>query len=157
MALTKCKECGAEVSNKAEACPKCGAKVRKTYGCGTLILIFIVLAIFGSIFNGPEKQTSTTDTKTSQAAAEEPLTEKGKKVKQKHPDWSNRVSNSVGDKKIFIGMTDHQVIAAWGPPHKVNTTTGTYGSHEQWVMHDSPDSDYVYFQNGILTSIQQSK
>lgn len=27
MALIKCKECGGEVSTKAKACPKCGAKV----------------------------------------------------------------------------------------------------------------------------------
>ncbi|WP_305831489.1 zinc-ribbon domain-containing protein [Pseudomonas aeruginosa] len=26
MALIKCKECGAQVSNKAKACPSCGAK-----------------------------------------------------------------------------------------------------------------------------------
>ncbi len=30
MALIKCKECGGEVSTKAKACPKCGAKVPRT-------------------------------------------------------------------------------------------------------------------------------
>ena len=30
MALVACKECGTEVSTKAMACPKCGAKVPKT-------------------------------------------------------------------------------------------------------------------------------
>jgi len=30
MALISCKECGAEISTKASACPKCGAKVPKT-------------------------------------------------------------------------------------------------------------------------------
>jgi DNA-directed RNA polymerase subunit RPC12/RpoP len=29
MALINCKECGAEVSDKALDCPKCGAKLRK--------------------------------------------------------------------------------------------------------------------------------
>lgn len=29
MALVNCKECGAEVSDKALDCPKCGAKLRK--------------------------------------------------------------------------------------------------------------------------------
>ncbi|HCI3908997.1 TPA: zinc-ribbon domain-containing protein, partial [Pseudomonas aeruginosa] len=32
MALIKCKECGAQVSNKAKACPSCGAKVPKSVG-----------------------------------------------------------------------------------------------------------------------------
>ena len=31
MALIKCPECGAEVSDKAEACPKCGYPIRIMY------------------------------------------------------------------------------------------------------------------------------
>ena len=30
MAIVSCKDCGAEVSTSAKACPKCGAKVPKT-------------------------------------------------------------------------------------------------------------------------------
>ncbi|WP_151888078.1 zinc ribbon domain-containing protein [Pseudomonas aeruginosa] len=46
MALIKCKECGAQVSNKAKACPSCGAKVPKSVGViGWLFVIFIVLPI----------------------------------------------------------------------------------------------------------------
>lgn len=30
MAMTKCKECGSDISNKADACPKCGAKPKRT-------------------------------------------------------------------------------------------------------------------------------
>lgn len=29
MALKNCKECGYQVSDKADNCPKCGAKVKK--------------------------------------------------------------------------------------------------------------------------------
>ncbi|WP_420492355.1 zinc-ribbon domain-containing protein [Pseudomonas aeruginosa] len=46
MALIKCKECGAQVSNKAKACPSCGAKVPKSVGViGWLFVILIVLPI----------------------------------------------------------------------------------------------------------------
>lgn len=31
MALTKCKECGAQLSTKAKTCPSCGAKPRRTH------------------------------------------------------------------------------------------------------------------------------
>ena len=42
MALIKCKECGNEVSDKAENCPECGAKVGpKQYGSGTLIVAIV--------------------------------------------------------------------------------------------------------------------
>ena len=39
---------------------------------------------------------------------------------------------------------------AWGAPDHINTTTGNYGTHEQWVY----DDRYLYFKNGILTSRQ---
>ena len=43
MALRKCKECGKEVSTKAEACPNCGAK-QKTKKSGCLIILGVLLA-----------------------------------------------------------------------------------------------------------------
>ena len=49
MAITKCKECGGEMSTKADACPKCGAKPRRLSGCLLVILVvilgFVVLAL----------------------------------------------------------------------------------------------------------------
>ena len=51
MAMTKCRECGAEVSTKAEACPSCGAKLKSRSGCGTLVaaafLIIVALVFIG--------------------------------------------------------------------------------------------------------------
>jgi hypothetical protein len=56
MALIKCKECGVEVSSKAETCPNCGARVKaKPMGCGTFIgVVFIggiIISIFSNIFS----------------------------------------------------------------------------------------------------------
>lgn len=46
MAMTKCKECGADISTKAEACPKCGARQpRPTSGCAWLVAIFVALPL----------------------------------------------------------------------------------------------------------------
>jgi hypothetical protein len=52
MAMTKCRECKKDISSKAESCPHCGAPVAKPkkssgIGCGTVIVIAIVLAIVG--------------------------------------------------------------------------------------------------------------
>lgn len=47
MALTKCKECGKEVSKKAESCPGCGAPIKgkssgtSGIGCGGLAVVLI--------------------------------------------------------------------------------------------------------------------
>jgi len=64
MALIKCKECGTEVSSKAESCPKCGARVKaKSIGCGTaivvIILALIVMAAFNDIFSPNSKSSNT--------------------------------------------------------------------------------------------------
>jgi len=70
MALIKCKECGTEVSSKAETCPKCGARVAaKPMGCGTLIgVIFlggIIISVFSSIFSSGTGNDTTSTTKSS--------------------------------------------------------------------------------------------
>jgi len=55
MALIECNECGNEVSNKAEQCPKCGApikppkplkKEKKPLGCGVWVVGLFIVAIF---------------------------------------------------------------------------------------------------------------
>lgn len=52
MALIKCKECNKEISNKAEACPQCGAKVgRKPLGCGTLLALIAFVIIMSSVWD----------------------------------------------------------------------------------------------------------
>lgn len=53
---------------------------------------------------------------------------------------------------VYIGMTKQQVLASnWGRPSDVNRTTGSFGTHEQWVY---GGSNYLYFENGVLTAIQ---
>ena len=55
---------------------------------------------------------------------------------------------------VAIGMTKSQVRnkTNWGEPNEINTTTNNYGTHEQWVY---DDYQYLYFDNGKLTTIQQ--
>lgn len=75
MALLKCKECGGEVSSKAEACPKCGARVAvKSMGCGTLIGILIlggvIISAYSSIFSsGSSSKTSSVTTSKHSASS----------------------------------------------------------------------------------------
>jgi hypothetical protein len=69
MALTKCKECGAKVSTKAESCPACGAPVKKKprqYGCFSLIVVLTVLFVGLSqvLDSGPSSVSRPTQTST---------------------------------------------------------------------------------------------
>jgi hypothetical protein len=52
---------------------------------------------------------------------------------------------------VTPGMTQEEVLASsWGKPRKINRSTYTFGTREQWVY----DGGYLYFRDGILDSIQ---
>lgn len=58
MAMTKCKECGNEISTKADACPKRGAKQPAT-GCLTWVVAgFLFLVVATMVSNLGNKDTS---------------------------------------------------------------------------------------------------
>ena len=61
--------------------------------------------------------------------------------------------------RIRIGMTDEQVRASWGLSKyiKINTTTTASGRHEQWCLNYRRGGyqTFLYFDNGILTCIQE--
>jgi hypothetical protein len=58
----------------------------------------------------------------------------------------------VAKQGVHIGMTQEEAIkSSWGKPERVNRTTRRSGVHEQWVY---GGRNYLYFENGILTTIQ---
>lgn len=68
MALIRCKECGTEVSDKAAACPKCGAPInpskpvapaKKGMGCLSWIIAgFFALVVFVMVSNSVRQDTA---------------------------------------------------------------------------------------------------
>ncbi len=80
MAMTRCKECGNEISTKADSCPKCGAKQVRTSGCAKVVLGFIVLIVLLSVLGQCNRDSSdtanrpqaTSATAPAQTAAESP-------------------------------------------------------------------------------------
>ncbi|MES2224201.1 MAG: hypothetical protein V4469_04695 [Patescibacteria group bacterium] len=74
------------------------------------------------------------------------------KLCAKYLDWSKKTCDMVSNKEIAIGMTAEQVRLSIGKPDKINTTTTANANHEQWVY----GVDYVYFDEGIVTAVQQS-
>jgi hypothetical protein len=72
MAMTRCKECGTEISTKAEACPKCGAKVARTSMAalgGLAIIAFIVISVAIGVSDGGGSSPSGTSSAMSTAQA----------------------------------------------------------------------------------------
>ena len=54
---------------------------------------------------------------------------------------------------LRIGISKEACEAICGKPDKINTTTGSWGVHEQWVYKDK----YIYFENGLVTAIQEEE
>ncbi len=56
---------------------------------------------------------------------------------------------------VRIGMSEQDVLdSSWGKPTKINKSVYSWGTHEQWVY---PNDNYLYFENGKLTSIQTNE
>jgi len=53
MSMVKCPECGNVISKTARTCPQCGhRKKRFLDGCGTLLVIILVIAVVIWLFGG---------------------------------------------------------------------------------------------------------
>lgn len=60
MALKQCKECGNQVSDKAQSCPSCGAKQPKKMGIFAWIaIIFVGLLVIGAIADGGDGSSAS--------------------------------------------------------------------------------------------------
>jgi hypothetical protein len=58
--------------------------------------------------------------------------------------------DAVSSRHIALGMSQCEVIAAWGRPERANRSVGSFGEHYQLVYGDG----YVYTENGTVTSWQ---
>lgn len=79
-----------------------------------------------------------------QAAVRRELARRGSVSKQDQADWNKGF--------VRIGMSEHVAVCSWGPYFDVNTTTGAWGVHRQYVM--GQFGPYVYTENGRVTSFQ---
>jgi hypothetical protein len=65
--------------------------------------------------------------------------------------WSTRIWSAIENAKVFVGMTQDQAAMSWGYPSDTNKTITGNSTYTQWVY---KSGSYLYFENGILTSIQ---
>jgi invasion protein IalB len=63
MALKNCKECGHQVSDKADSCPQCGAKIKKGLPRWVVwgVFIFVFAAIIGSCQDESNSKANNSD------------------------------------------------------------------------------------------------
>lgn len=74
---------------------------------------------------------------------------------ENYPYWPDKVKEAIKNGQFFLGMTVQQVVASFGRlPDDVNSTTGSWGVHDQYIWEEMGGTQYLYFENGILTSWQ---
>lgn len=74
-----------------------------------------------------------------------------KNPKNKYPNISTEIWKLIQEGKVRRGMSDKECELSWGKPDDINKTIGSYGVHEQWIY---GNQSYLYFENGVLTTIQ---
>lgn len=57
--------------------------------------------------------------------------------------------------EIKLGYTTTMCKEAWGTPIDKNISKGVWGTHEQWIYEKNGKSKYLYFENDILTAIDE--
>lgn len=66
--------------------------------------------------------------------------------------YGSKNADLIIEGSVKIGWSKQMCRESWGEPERINKTTNSSGTHEQWCY---PGSQYLYFDNGKLTSIQQ--
>jgi hypothetical protein len=95
------------------------------------------------------EEAKKAERKSKEAQAKQAAKARLEEYVQAHPEYRE----AILAKKVGLGMSTDDVIASWGRPDHVNTTVTAYGKHEQWVYGNT----YLYFEDGRLTSYQQSR
>lgn len=98
--LIHCKECGQEISKKAETCPKCGVILKKKIGClgyiGIGCLVFIMFSFVASFANYRSEKSLNSKKTTSSISKPKP-----------------KIQIYKEGETLFIGYTSYAVWRSW--------------------------------------------
>lgn len=66
--------------------------------------------------------------------------------------WNTEECQDIAERKIWIGMTEDQLILSWGLPDDRNNSTYSFGVHSQWVY--GTFGSYVYLEGKDNNSLK---
>ena len=95
MAMTKCKECGNEISSKADSCPKCGAKVKRTSAFTKFVLVLIVTGVVGSIIGTIQRSGEQAEQAKAEAARRAQLSSEQRTTEDKQRAEARAAKNKA--------------------------------------------------------------
>ena len=107
-----------------------------------------------SIVDMYNKATNEVNRIEAERKAKEEAERKAREKKEAEERAKREAEEKARKKRegVHIGMTKQEVLdSSWGEPYDINKSIGSWGVHEQWCYEGY---NYLYFENGILTSIQ---
>lgn len=138
MALTTCKECGKEVSTKAESCPQCGAVIKKKTGClgyvGAGLVIFFAIGVISSLINSGSQRSTPTINSASQVSAPKPTNQVAPKVYKE-------------GETVNIGYTSYAVWRSWW---------STKLSDNQY-MNETPNAAFLFVELTVRNNDKKAR
>jgi hypothetical protein len=120
MAMTRCKECGNEISTKATICQKCGAPITRTTGCAKfalgLIILVVLIGVFGSqIGERGSSSTSAPSSSPSPTVAAHPGT-----APTTSPAWRYSTTvDKINNKPIIFDQLESDNSIDYGFPYGI--------------------------------------
>lgn len=99
-----------------------------------------------------KKEADKAKAEEAQAKAQERKEREQQRIQALVDKYGQSNVNLARQGKVKIGWNKELCKEAWGEPRSVNKTTTAYGVNEQWVY---STSRYLYFDNGVLTAIQE--
>lgn len=67
--------------------------------------------------------------------------------------FERKIANAINQQQVMIGMSATEVVRSWGKPNDINSSNGSYGSHDQYVYRRvNNETQYVFLEDGFVTS-----
>lgn len=154
MAMTKCSECGKEISSKAKACPSCGVEVKQKVTFLKAVGVILAGIIVVTIMVNRDRPSSTDSSVASAVAAVTPassLTATDIKFKRGQYDsqmFTGKIVNTTGKKlsyvQVEINLYDKQDVQVGSTLANVNNLEpGVTWAFEAPVIEDRAKSGKV--------------
>ena len=153
MALTKCHECGHEVSTQAKACPTCGAPVKKPSGARLGLFLLAVLGVLS--FIGLATRDRSTSDLPSGPPAQAPVATSTTPTKP--PDSPPPMAPEVKAARVVKEFPSYQVMGRrWrnivvSPDNSLEALTAL----AKRLHAEDPKSSFDFFTDGDAQQFQR--
>lgn len=152
MALISCPECKNQVSSEAKSCPKCGKALKKSLFWIYIVIAIVIVFIISITLISRKRSVEIAENKKieQKERLSDTIDQLGDAVKDFARKRKMELDSAAANKQVLRGMSQDQVIDAWGLPDNKSskmTEDGT-GRVETWF--------YIQRESAVAFLIQEN-